>query len=907
MSRNNSERENILNLYITLCNKQALEDIVSEEINAIQLEKYYQGSKIDVYAETEQGKFLFVENQIKPTDKAHFESIQKLILKAPDNSIVIWGAVAFSNNFLEMVAELVSSIDYKRVEFFAVEINPNLVEILDELNQLHILKVMDNLTRLQGLETYTTTFDKYVSSCQNNTQINEYEGYVRKTVRERTNECIVRELRSKIKYPHVFRERRTMDINKLRFGAGRAGIDFELYFADRNQNAFVSCQFTNETVDIFKLISANKSILEGKIDKQVILDEKNMRLYTPIEQFEHKFDKIDQLVDLMDKYIFYLSNYFSLCSRYYVRSGNISYKGTLDDLYSNRSLTASISLPSGVSSLIKNMPPFSKMNEEQIIHHHTLYLFNTAFLYVQAKTIYTEMCSNDGKAVYVRSGLNASVVPQNEFLRYCKDCMQEDRELYGELYWHRNHQISGIHCCLKHYTPLYDSNIKVVGSNKHRFAIPTLENCSAKKSVLDGVAEKTRLEYMMHCKKLKKSILQILEQPYVHHPLEWFDQKYRNKLANMGLAYYTGRVKQKDWRKYFQTIYSEEVLHLFHSPLRGNQDWLSQIVQKNRKSFHPVRHLLVMLALELTIEEIFKKSLPQPFGQPNYPCQNIVCEYYNVPIIENVFITLCEKTKIPIGTFTCPKCEFSYTRRGPDQNEADKFRRTRVKSYGSLWERKLQEFSKSGIGLRELSRRMGADPNTIKRVLNSEEEGGLEIGKTEEFVKEDRQSWLALQNRYSHKSTKQLRELEKALYMRLYRNDREWMEENSPKSPRRSLAERVDWYKRDEEVLEKVIEVIENLLKQEEKPVRVTISKVGYLIGERSLLEKKMNKLQKTKSYLKEKVETIAQFQERRILYTINQFRNSGEDLIPWKIMRIAGIKDCDKWLNFINKKIENR
>ncbi|MFC5732550.1 hypothetical protein [Cytobacillus gottheilii] len=309
MSRNNSERENILNLYITLCNKQALEDIVSEEINAIQLEKYYQGSKIDVYAETEQGKFLFVENQIKPTDKAHFESIQKLILKAPDNSIVIWGAVSFSNNFLETVAELVSSINYKRIEFYAVEINPNLLEILDELNQLHIIKVIDNLPRLQGIDTYTTTFDKYVSSCQHRTPNNEYEGYVRKSVRERTNECIVRELRSKIKYPLFFREKRTMDINKLRYGAGRTAIDFELYFADRKQNAFVTCQFTNETTDIFKLICAKKSIFEEKIDKQVIVDENNMRLYTLVEQYEHKFDKIDQLVDLMDKYIFYLSNY----------------------------------------------------------------------------------------------------------------------------------------------------------------------------------------------------------------------------------------------------------------------------------------------------------------------------------------------------------------------------------------------------------------------------------------------------------------------------------------------------------------------------------------------------------------------------------------------------------------------
>src|SRR5690606_12909724 len=195
---------------------------------------------------------------------------------------------------------------------------------------------------------------------------------------------------------------------------------------------------------------------------------------------------------------------------------------------------------------------------------------------------------------------------------------------------------------------------------------------------------------------------------------------YRNKLAELGLAYYTGRVKQKKWRDYFQTVYSEEVLQLFHSSLRGEQDWLSLIVQKNRKSFHPIRHLLVISALEMTIEEVFNNELPQPFGQPNWPCQNIVCDYHNALIIENVSITLCEKTKKPVGTFKCPKCGFSYTRRGPDKNEEDKFRRTRVKSYGSLWEMKLQEYSKLNLGLRELSRKMGADPNTIKRFLNNE-------------------------------------------------------------------------------------------------------------------------------------------------------------------------------------------
>lgn len=598
---------------------------------------------------------------------------------------------------------------------------------------------------------------------------------------------------------------------------------------------------------------------------------------------------------------------FSLCSRYYVRSGNISYKGTLDDLFSNRSLTASISLPSGISSLIKNMPPHSKINEEQLIHQHTLYLFNTAFLPdEQAKSIYQAMCSNDGKGIYVRSGLNASGVPQNEFLRFCKECMQEDKEMYGELYWHRSHQLSGIHCCLKHFTPLYNSDIKVVGSNKHRFAIPTLENCSKNRAVLDEVSEKTRLEYIKHCRKMAKLILQLMNHDFEHHALNWFDQKYRNKLAEFGLAYYTGRVKQRKWREYFQTVYSEEVLQLFHSPLRGEQDWLSLIVQKNRKSFHPIRHLLVISALEMTVEGLFNNELSQPFGQPNWPCQNIVCNYYNVLIIEKVSISLCEKTKKPIGTFKCPKCGFSYTRRGPDKNEQDKFRRTRVKSYGSLWEMKLQEYSKLDLGLRELSRKMGADPNTIKRLLNNEKDSNLNIEQKIDLVKNDRQSWLSLQRMYPQKSIKQLREAEKALYMRLYRNDKDWLKKNSPKPIKKTPSERIDWNKRDEEILDKVTKTVEGLLNPETKPIRVTVSKVGYLIGDRALLEKKLDKLPKTRKYLQERVESVDKFTERRIKYVIQKINENNEELKTWVILRKSGVKDWGLWVEKVRELIRS-
>lgn len=596
---------------------------------------------------------------------------------------------------------------------------------------------------------------------------------------------------------------------------------------------------------------------------------------------------------------------FSLCSRYYVRSGNISYKEALDDLFSKRSLTTSITLPSGISSLVKNLPPYSKIDEQQLIYGHTLYLFYTAFSPLErAKKIYEAMCSSDGMGIYGLSGITASKVPQNEYLRYCPECMKEDKEKYGEYYWHRSHQISGIQCCLTHYRPLNDSRIRVVGSNKHRFQISTLENCSTDKSVLDGVSEKTLRDYINFCRKIAKSLFQLMSKPYSHRKVEEIHEIYQRKLIGLALAYYTGKVKQKKWRAYFSSIYSQELLQLCFSPLIGEQDWLSLIVQKNRKAFHPIRHLLVLAALGMEVEEVMEcDNAPQPFGHPMWPCLNPVCEYYQLPVIEQISITLADKSKEPIGTFTCPACRFSYTRRGPDQNEEDKYRKTRVKEYGDLWIEKLEEYSKQGIGLRELSRKMRADPNTIKRYLYYQNPSVSQVVTNNSS--EDCRHWQLLRKRYPNKSVKQLREAEKALYMRLYRKDREWLKNNSPKPIMKSSKVRIDWKKRDQELLSKVKNAVEELLSMDKKPLRVTVGRVGYLISEKALLEKKLNKLLRTKEYLQQKVESVEQFQERRILYTIHQSKLQGEEMVAWRILRKAGIKDYGKWLEFVESHLD--
>lgn len=302
------DKENYLNLYIMLLNKEAIEDVISEKVEGLKWEYNFISKMIDIYGQSESGKTIFIENQITKGDERHLNSIKEIIEKAPNNSVVVWGAIGFPSDMMKEVSTVIHGVEDKHISFYAVEINENVLPVLQKLDSMHILHVMDNLKLLNEVEVYNDIFDKYVSTCDVELEDKEYR-FERITDRERTNSYIIHELRSKIKYPNIFREKRTIDTNKLRYGLGKTGIDVELVYSNRKGESFVSCQFSSQTEDIYQEIAKQKENFEKRIGKAVICDYENKRIVTFVERFEHKFEKIDQLVELMNQYINYLSNY----------------------------------------------------------------------------------------------------------------------------------------------------------------------------------------------------------------------------------------------------------------------------------------------------------------------------------------------------------------------------------------------------------------------------------------------------------------------------------------------------------------------------------------------------------------------------------------------------------------------
>lgn len=620
---------------------------------------------------------------------------------------------------------------------------------------------------------------------------------------------------------------------------------------------------------------------------------------------------------------------FSAFARLHLRIGNISFKATMQDLFGKTTATSIVDLPCNNRALIERMPVGTKLTEEKLIHKYTLFPYYTAFLPPDRKNaIYQSMLSSNGGNIHMRTGIMASSVTSKAFLQFCPVCFLEDKEKYGESYWHREHQLPGYFICTKHMTFLQDSLISLSSKNKHEYVPANMDNCitndahtgNKNNGVMlrtisgdmdNNVVKTTLLNYTedtyMKLLRISQYSENLLKKEHEAKPMGWFSEIYVEKLKFMGLANINGIVRWAKLYEEFINHFGKDFLQLVQSPVDvdSESNWLRMILRKNRKSFHPLRHILLIDFLGLTLDEVFDSKLKyEPFGNGPWLCLNAGAEHYMKPVVRDLKITYGQDNKSPIATFTCD-CGFIYKRSGPVSSESDKCQIGRVVQYGKVWEEKLRELVEMGLGLRETARRLKVDANTVKKYAvklrlqvpwGTLSDNKKQVMVVSDFVKgyqmNYRNEWLRLIEQHPNKTKTELRMAHKALYTWLYRNDKGWLDENSPKIKTMKIVnKRIDWENRDDEILVMVKSEIEKMLSSEKKPERITVSRVGKKIGMLALLEKHLDKLPRTKAYLNLVTESIEDFQARRVRWAIKELIKDGEGLQEWRINRKAGIR----------------
>lgn len=200
---------------------------------------------------------------------------------------------------------------------------------------------------------------------------------------------------------------------------------------------------------------------------------------------------------------------------------------------------------------------------------------------------------------------------------------------------------------------------------------------------------------------------------------------------------------------------------------------------------------------------------------------------------------------------------------------------------------------------------LGLDIKAIfEEEINVSRKTNIIIIKSDEEKSRYRYKWGKLMEEFPDESKTQIRKRDRSTYTWLYKYDNEWLKKNSPtKKVGSRKSQLIDWNKRDEEILTLVKEAVNDIKMSSDKPERITITLIAKKIKKETMLQKHMERLAKTKEFLHYKIESLEEFQLRRVKWAIKELAKNG-DVKVWDVVLKAGLSK--KYYYKLEKEIRN-
>ncbi|MGA3599594.1 TnsD family transposase [Lysinibacillus agricola] len=559
---------------------------------------------------------------------------------------------------------------------------------------------------------------------------------------------------------------------------------------------------------------------------------------------------------------------YSIFARYSNKSMELSVRHTLKKFFNDSRSKLTPDFPSNLEMVMGQLGIFEYKDFESLLAKHTPFNYFTNFLINSDKQSIIEAIKQKKLSnIQMAIGQVSSKVKETKYFKYCPSCLNNDIHDFGESYWRISYQLPSVFICVQHNEFLHYSSVLYRNKNS-QLVTPNKNNCISTINT-KCIGNNVSFAEINHLINIANNSKKLLMKDININSLNLVSL-YKDKLRKKGLITAGGHVRQTDLYNEFVKFYGMNILDYFQSvPLLEREScWLKNITRKHRISFHPVRHLLLMNFLEIEIDTIEMDYFESPFGKGPFPCLNPAAEHYKDLVVNNLSIKRCTDTGRPIGIFNC-KCEFKYTRLGPDISQEGMYEYRFVRNFGSVWESKLfQYIDNEHLSFRKAAKLLKVDVGTAIKYYKQNKNEGEAIEKSTNTI-DYRCSWLRTKKENPTYSKTKLRKLNPNIYLWLYRHDKEWLNNNSPASIKSTkIVPRVNWHERDLEILnliKRYLLTIDN----NTKPVRLTKRHIGVAIGKLALVEKKLEKMPLTKELIESVTESNEQYRERLKMWKI--------------------------------------
>lgn len=542
---------------------------------------------------------------------------------------------------------------------------------------------------------------------------------------------------------------------------------------------------------------------------------------------------------------------YSVLARYHRHMGARSPIQSMEALFGRRLVVASIDLPGHLQALADRLSPGFGWTADRMIDELTLLPYYIAFQPGRvARRARSAMKGGQMSGLLVRLGMAAFRAGRVTRLRFCSECLRETQSRYGETYWRRDHQLPGVLVCPDHGCPLQVSGVSTSARSRHIFVPADRKNCPWNAPALVG---RKNGRALVALQRLAKASRTLLDDPGCHRTMQQWTLHYRQRLQAAGLAYSARRTNQQQLDEQFRR-HHREVLGLSPGLLNGNRfrgEWLAGMGRKHRKAFHPLQHVLLQDFLD------HQERVPHPFGEGPWPCLNPLARHRNKAMIPAV--RLHRNHGHLVGVFACP-CGYSYTRSYFSGNGT--VGPPRFQNYGPMLEPAFREMIQTGQSLRATAHRLELDPKSVVKLAGK-------MGITTPW-KARSQVTHALKN--------------------APRTTRARNEPSVRKQEKSATRSRIDWLGVDRQVCLQVRQAAQQL-RERTPPVRVTPLQIERRCWNRGWLSKRADKLPESMVCLRQEVESVEEFQQRRARWVIREMDQADEPLQVWRILRKAGLR----------------
>lgn len=587
---------------------------------------------------------------------------------------------------------------------------------------------------------------------------------------------------------------------------------------------------------------------------------------------------------------------YSVCARFNDRARYSSVGVTIEELFGTKNASAVVDLPCRLNVLVSRLPRGHSYTTDRLINEHTLLPFYAPFLTPERLNNSKEdMRGVSGNHLRERLGITAGRLRPPEYLRFCPTCVTNEREEYGETFWHRIHQVSGVEVCIRHAVLLESSNVLWKdrrSPSKFTSAERVINTISPRSLELADAHHSILL-------KIASDATWLLHQHNLNFGPEILRSRYYNLLLEHGYAYYNGRIRTSKLLKDFINFYSPNLLKRLGCPINSKEhSWVTRLLLKDKATVvqHPLRHLLLITFLNLTAESLFTYFTEfKPFGDSPWPCLNHASDHFQQEQITECRVVdsrVKGKAGGPRGIFTC-HCGFTYTRMGRDRLQGDRLRMDSVQSYGAVWNSALRNYwADNSLTIRGIARRLAVYEATVVRqairlgLRYPRDVLRMEVSKEdlprrkiiirqpiEDALEDRRREWLKLIQAKPTASRNDLISAAYYLYFWLRRNDLTWLEGHIP-FPRNTYrrVSLIDWQDADIKLSASVKVSAQRIKSLPGRPIRASITSIIKEVGNRSWLEKRLDKLPLTAKVIREDIESLEAFAIRKVLWTTERY-----------------------------------